>query len=162
MKKILFVCTLGLVLFMTACSSRMTGESTTVCTDAPTTTITDDDIVTTVVTLTGEDERLLTWTENITVGRQDYENYYFGMEISDEEIQEMFDNMALFEHPGFIYRLISINSNEVVFELIYDYSELTNREANELWGTDDFAREVTLTSAIRGLENQGASCVVNP
>ena len=147
------------VLFLAACSSRMSGETTTVCTDAPSTQIS---IADTVVTIEGMDENILTWTERMSLGRSDYAHYFFGMELEDEEIQEIFDTLEqTMASSGMSWHLISLDDDTIVVEFVYDYEEMSTNDLNEIWEVDDFEREVTLSAAIAGLEYEAATCTTD-
>ena len=154
MKKVL----IGLsVLLLAACSSRMTGATTTVCENVSSTVT--DIAQTTVITIEGMDEGILTWTERMTFDRLTYLMTYFsGMDLDGNELEEAYDLIA---QTGMRWHFVSLDDDTLVLDFVYNYEELSTRELNFIWDTSDFEREVTLTGAILGLEDQGAVCQTN-
>ena len=158
MKKLLMLGMLGIVLFLGACSSRMSGETTTVCTSAPSTQVSRQEIVETVVTIEGMDEEILMWTERMVFDRDDYLQYFFQMDLTDEEIRDIFDTLEHVMGDGLSWHIISLSEDTIELEFVYNYEEMSISDLNYVWGTDNFEREVTLTGAIAGLEEEGAVC----
>ena len=159
MFKKLFAVTVVLFLAaLSACSARMSGETTTVCQDAPATVMTIASNI--EVTIEGMDEDIVTWTERITVTPSEYSYYFWGFNLEDEEIHEAFE---MFAEPigGLSWNLVSLDGDTLVFEVTYHYEDISINELNEIWDTDDFESEVTLSGAIIGLEDQGATCETN-
>jgi len=153
MKKLLGLLTLGLVFVLSACGG-MSGETTTVCRNAPTHTMSG--VTGTVVTIEGYDEDILTWTERITTTVDVYSNTFVGgLELSEDDIRAIFDDFST-PVDGTSWHLVSINGNDLVFDVLYNYEEMPLRILNQRWegGFDG----VTLSAAIRGLEDQGANC----
>jgi len=152
MKKLLII---GAVLFLAACSNEMSGETVTVCRTAPShrMPIATD----TVVTIEGMDEDIIVWTERITVTPSEYSQFFWGFELDEDEIREAFEWYA---NPvnGIGWRLISLDANTLVFDAIYYYEDIPRSFLNEIWDPYDFENDVTLSSAIRGLEAQDANC----
>jgi len=148
----------GVALFLVGCSDEMSGESTTVCRNAPSTLMTTQPD--TVVTIEGMDENILTWTERVTITPLEYGYYFWGVELSDADIRDIFD---LYADPidGLSWHIVSLDSNTLVFDAVYHYDLMPVRALNEIWEVDDFHREVTLTGAIGGLEDAGASCRID-
>jgi len=154
MKKLSLLFAFGL-LFLVGCSNEMSGPSTTVCTNAPASVVsTADDVV---VTIIGYDEDIITWTERMTMSPAAYTDFFFGFEMSLEDISEFF---TLLEEPieGESWHLISINEDTMVFELRFDYNDIPLATLNGIWGTTNFHNEVTLSAAIAGLNDADASC----
>lgn len=143
------------VLFLTACSSRMNGETTTICTNAPDAGVPAD----VVVTIEGDDEDIRVWNERFTMTREQFNVHFLeGEHLIDDEISELFDYLNMLEADGFELRLVALSDQEVVIEYVYDYAVISSEALNELWEVDDFEGEITLSAAIRGLESQGAIC----
>ena len=160
MKKLLVVLAVGFVFVLTGCGgSRMRGDTTTVCTGAWSTQMAGVSNVT--VTIVGDNEDIVTWTERKTMEITAYEMYWFGMAglfLDDADIEAWF---AEFSDPSFgmTWNLVSINGDSFTIEAVYHYYNLTDAQLNEIWGTD--FRQVTLTAAIGGLEEAGANCNTN-
>lgn len=143
------------ILFLLACSSGLSGTTTTTCTNAPRVFVEND----TVVIIEGYDEEIRLWTRRITLTREQFiQHMSDDDDITDEEIVEMFDFLNSLKAEGFELVLVSLTDEEVIMEYIYDYSIISDEDLNEIWDVDDFEREVTLSAAIRGLEEQEAIC----
>jgi len=152
MKKVLVI---GVILFLAACSSRMSGETTTVCADAPASLGLGE----AVVTIEGMDENILVWTERTTMTRDEYNQLWQGIIPTEEDIRAWFDSAANDTGmQGVTWVLVSVDDETVVTDFIYNYEEMSESDLNLRWETDDFSREVTLTGAIAGLEDQDATC----
>jgi len=156
MKKLLTISAFALVLFLAACSNEMSGETTTVCRNANSYAISIVDDA--VVTLEGMDENILTWTERITMSRDDYADYFWGVDLTDEDIQEIFDVYSI-PIDGESWHLISLNESTLEFDVVFNYEDTPLSVLNTRWNTSDFENDVTLSSAIAGLEYYGdANC----
>jgi len=159
MKRLLSVFTIGVVLVLGGCSSRMRGDTVTVCTAAPSSVIESARNIT--VTIVGSDENIITWTDTITMDIAEYEIMFFGMAgyfMDDDHIEEWF---AEWGDPtfGLSWHLLSIDDDTITFDAVFHYEHLTDAEVSLLWDTD--AARVTLSGAILGLEEQGANCTTN-
>ena len=148
---------LSLSVILVACGgSRMRGDTTTVCENAPSTF--SGNIGTTVVTIEGTDEDIRTWTERTTFTRDEF-NLLTGEVFTDEEIREEINFIGDRLATGVSLSLVSLDANTVVLDYIYNYDDMSLRDLNTVWQTDDFERSVTLSSAIGGLEELGgATC----
>jgi len=159
MKKIKMLLAIGAILFLSACSSGISGETTTVCRNVEASRW---DIGTTVITIEGMDEHILTWTERTIFDRDAYNNYFWaGGEPSDEDITGWFDSSAsqnLDGVTGVNWNLVALDDNMLVTELIYNYGVMSEEALNRIWETENFEREITLTFAIADLEEAGATC----
>lgn len=145
------------VLILAACSSRMSGETTTICTDASV-MVTEGD---TVIVIEGYDEEIRTWTVQTTLTREQFKGHVLeGNELTHDEITDMFDYLNTLEADGREFRLVSLSDSEAIMAYVYDYMIIPSEELNIIWNVDDFESEVTLSVAIRGLEDQGAVCNV--
>jgi hypothetical protein len=143
------------VLFLTACSSRVRGEATTTCTNAPGMIAGDD----TVIVIESYDEEIRTWTVRITLTREQLKDHILeGNDLTDDETVEMFEYLNTLEAAGFHLELVSLSESTAIIEYVYDYTIISSEELNTMWDVDDFEREVTLRSAIRGLEDEDAVC----
>ena len=152
MKKLFAIIT---ILFLAACSSRMSGPTTTTCTNAPQVFSADD----TVVIIKGYDEEIRMWTEQTTLTREQLNDYVLeGMDLTDDEIVELFEYLNTLETEGFDLRLVSLSDSQAIIEYVYDYTIISSEELSDIWDVDDFEREITLSAAIRGLESQDAVC----
>jgi len=160
MKKLSMFFVVGALALLAGCASRMSGSTTTVCEDAPSTLSTSASGVETVVTIEGYDEDIIIWTEHTTFDRETYERYFWRTTgLLDTDIQAWFNSSQNNSPAGMTWNLVSVGEDTVVTELIYDYTELTDATLRQMWpGVTDFEREVTLTSAIAGLESRGANC----
>ena len=161
MKKAFGLLIIGFILVLTACSSRLSGDTTTVCTLAPSSTMAIvEDVTTTII---GSDEDLVRWTERFTVNVAQYETYFFGMPgifMDDADIEEWFAGFGdPVEMGGQTWHLVSIDGDVLTLEVVYHYDTMTDAQANEFW--EGSFRQVTVTSAIGGLEEQGANCTTN-
>ena len=154
MKKLLFLIVVGTVLILTACDNSR--GTTTVCTTAPSWVMPSaGNITVTIESLNGE---LVTWTERITTTPLEYGLFFWGFELYNDEIEYAFE---LYAEPidGISWNLISISGNTLVFEATVHYDSLTDAEISEIWGIN--SAQVTLTTATRSLEVQGATCRTN-
>ena len=151
---------LGMILFLAACSSRMRGESTTVCTNAPSTL---GLVGETTVTIEGMDETIVTWTERTVMNRDIYNQLWQGVTPTDEDIREWFDGpMNNTGMQGVYWVLVSVDANTVVTDYIYYYEQISERDLRSIWATANSISEITLTSAIAGLEELGnATCEID-
>jgi len=151
--------TLSLLLFLVACS-RMSGESYISCTEI-TEGLAGNNIGQTVITVQGYDEEILIWTVNTTMTRTEFEQEFFqDIYLSDEEIHELFEIYNQEEIYGITSYISELTNNHVVITMIYDYSIISDVDLNHIWGVDDFEGTVTLSTAIAGLEDQGAFCEI--
>lgn len=151
--------TLSLLLFLVACN-RMSGESYISCTEI-TEGLTGNNIGQTVITVQGYDEEILIWTVNTTMTRTEFEQEFFqDIHLSDEEIHELFEIYNQEEIYGITSYISELTNNHVVITMIYDYSTISDVDLNHIWGVDDFEGTVTLSTAIAGLEDQGAFCEI--
>ena len=158
MKKVLGMLVLGTVLVLTACS-RLSGDTTTVCTSAPSSVIGTADNIT--VTIVGSDENIVTWADTITMSIAEYETIFFGMVgyfMDDAHIEEWF---AEWGDPtsGLSWHLLSVDDNTLTFDAVFHYEYLTDDQVSELWGID--AAQVTVSLGILTLEDLGATCTTN-
>lgn len=163
MKKALVLLMFGFILFLTACNSRSSAYTTTVCELAPSSAMTVvEEAVTTIIS---NDEELVRWTERFTISKEDYEMYFFDtswffMSMTDEQIEEFF---APFNDPAYrdgqSWHLISIDGDMLTLEVVHHYDTMTETQASAFWD-GDFS-QVNVTRAIRGLENRGANCRTN-
>jgi hypothetical protein len=143
------------VLILVACSSKMSGQTTTICIDVPRVFVEDD----TIVIIEGYDEKIHLWTERTTLTREQLNDYVLeGMNLTDDEIVEMFEFLNTLEADGFELRLLSLSDREAMIEYVYDYTIISTEELSDIWDVDDFEREITLSAAVRGLEAQNAVC----
>lgn len=153
MYKKLFV--IPVVLFLAACSSRMSGHTTTTCTNASPMINSGD----TVIVIEGFDEEIVTWTVRTTLTREQFKEHVLeGNDLTDDEIADMFRYLNTLETDGIQLTLASLSDNEAVIEYVYDYTIISSEELNTKWNVEDFEREVTLRAAIRGLEERDAVC----
>ena len=142
-------------LFLVACSRGMSGPTTTTCANAPGIIVGDE----TVVIIEGYGEEIRTWTERTVLTREQLTQHLTeGEDLTDDEIAEMIEYLNTLEEAGFQWELISLDEDAAIIEYVYDYEAISNEVLSERWGVDDFEREVTLSSAIRGLEDQDAVC----
>lgn len=154
MKKL---CALLFLLFLAACSG-MDGESHTTCTNI-TVGLAGANVGETIVTVQGYDEDILLWTVNTTLTRTEFDQEFLhGMYLSDDEIHELFAIYNQSEVEGITFHIADLNNNYVAIEKVYNYSVISTTDLNRIWGVDDFEDTVTLSSAIAGLEGQGAVC----
>jgi len=113
----------------------------------------------TVVIIEGYGEEIRTWTERTVLTREQLTQHLTeGEDLTDDEIAEMIEYLNTLEEAGFQWELISLDEDAAIIEYVYDYEAISNEVLSERWGVDDFEREVTLSSAIRGLEDQDAVC----
>lgn len=143
------------VLFLASCSSKMSGSTTTTCTGAPSVYTNDD----TVIIIEGYDEEIRIWTVRSRLTREYFNEHVLeGTDLTDDEIIEMFEYLNTLEAEGFELELVSLDESEAIIEYVYDYTIISSEGLSNIWRVDDFEREVTLSSAIRGLEDQNAVC----
>jgi hypothetical protein len=147
------------VLFLAACSSKMSGATTTTCTDASFSSSYLTEVPFGTIIIEGYDEEINVWTERIEQSRSEYIDLYWGgVDPGDEELEEWFATVgeAAIE-TGFSWTLFSLDEDAVIHGIVYDYSLIPTSELSEIWGVDDFEKEVTLTAAIAGLEDHTAT-----
>jgi len=158
MKKLLIIGAV-LVLLLAACSSRISGETTTVCEN---TGVSPWGIGETTVTIEGMDEDILIWRVEVIFDREEYNNQFWGgMEPTDADITQWFDSpesQNLEGINGVNWYLVSLDDDTLVTEIVYYYEEMSEGDLNNAWDVDSFEREVTLSGAIGGLEDEGATC----
>ena len=149
------LCILGL-LFLTGCSRAMSGPSLTTCTEALS-MYGDEE---TVVFIEGYDEEIVTWTIQSTFTRESFRMLVTDEEpLTDEEIADMVAYLNAQMDVGFELYLVTLEADEIVLSYRQDYALISDEQLAARWEVEDFEREITLSSAIRGLEAQGAVCV---
>jgi len=154
-KKLSIVLVVGAVLLLAGCTSRMRGESTTVCEGMPEAFPFAD----TILTIEGYDEAITGWTERTTFERNGYERHFWGNHNpTDADIHSWFNGPMNDLGAGITWILVSVDENTVVTDMQFDFDEMSERQLRELFDTDNFERDVTLSGAIRGLEELGATC----
>jgi len=145
MKKlaILFV-----VLFLVACNGTE-GESITKCVDGAIETI-----------IEGYNDEIVRWIVRRTITRAEFdEEFSQDMYLTDDEIVDLFAQYSSIE--GISAQVIELSSNELVVEIIYDYTVIPVAELSRMWGVDDFEDSITLSLAITGLEEENIVCEVS-
>ena len=151
LKKIKKLLAVGAILFLSACSAGISGETTTVCTNVDSSRW---GIGSTVVTIEGMDEEIITWSERTIFDRDEYSDYFWPeTEPTDEEIRNWFGSPAsqnLDDVAGVNWYLRMIDDDRVITELILDYEQIPEEESDHNWDT--------LTLAISELEEAGATC----
>ena len=164
--KIIFILCLvavaiGLGVFVYQSFSQTRIITVYVCENAPTLTTEVSD-VTTVVTIEARGYTLVRWIEQDTFPRQAYIDHYWGLglQLTDADIRGWFegpDNVMGMQ--GTSWELVSIDDEFIITNFILDYENMLREELDLLWAPYGFSI-VTLGSAIRGLEDQGAVCVL--
>ena len=138
-----------------------TGVSTVlVCENAPTMTTEVSD-VTTVVTIEARGHTLVRWIEQNTFPRQAYIDYYWGLGLhpTDTDIRGWFEGSGnVMNMTGTYWELVSVDNEYVITDFIFDYENMLREDLDLFW-VSGFSN-VTLGSAIRGLEEKGAVCEV--
>ena len=152
-----FIIVTGLLLFLHGCfSSQMVGESVTICTGAPSTI---GNVGETTVIIEGYDESIIRWTERTIFDRDEYESYFWGGYFpTDEDIRNWFEGPMNTAPDGIKWSINAITTDYIEAELIYDYTMISLETLNEIWQTENFAEEVTISSAVAGLVEDGAVC----
>jgi len=149
------------LLFLVACD-RMSGESYTRCTNINR-GLAGDDVGQTVIMIQGYDEDISLWTVNTTLTRSEFDQEFLhGRYLSDAEIHELFEMYNQSEIEGITFHIADLNNHSVVIAKVYDYSIISVADLSRIWNVDDFEDTVTLSSAIAGLEYQGAECATVP
>lgn len=147
------------LLFLVACD-RMSGESYTSCTG-----IADGlagvNVGTTEVTVQGYDEEILVWTVYTTLTREELnEEFLNDRYLSDDEIHEWFEMYSETEIDGINFHVSELTNEYIVIAKVYDYSLISTTYLNNVWNVENFEDAVTLSSAIAGLRDQGATCEI--
>ena len=117
----------------------------------------------TVITIEGMDENIVTWTERTIFNRNEYSNLFWPAEEepTDEAIRDWFsspESQNLNGITGINWYLRMIDDDRLVTELVLNYGLIPEEELNRIWETDNFQREITLTYAINDLEEAGGIC----
>ena len=143
MKKILI---LLILLLLTACN-QVTGEATMECIfDAQ------------VITIESYGEEILLWTHQIRYTRLEFDELFMQETFaSSTEIIEWFARYSQQTEAGITFEIVEINDNYVILETIYNYEEISTIYKNRIWN-DDFEENVTFSSAVAGLIEQGWVC----
>lgn len=150
----------GLVLLFLVACDRMTGESYTRCVEVAEGLV-GSDIGTTMITVQGYDEEILLWTVHTTLTREAFEQeFQQGLYLSDDEIHELFEGYSQQEVEGITFYVTDLTHDDVVIAKVYDYSVISTTYLNRIWDVDNFEDAVTVSSAISGLEDQGAICEI--
>jgi len=145
------------LLFLVACDG-MSGESHITCNNVAG-SLAGPHVGETVVRVQGYDEDILSWRIETTLTRAEFDHEFLhGMYLSNDEIHELFEMYNRSEVAGITFYISELSNNYVVIAKIYDYSAISIPDLNRIWGIDDFEDAVTLSSAIAGLEDQGAVC----
>ena len=148
-----------LLLFLVACDG-MSGKSYITCVEV-TEGLVGSGIGQTIITIQGNDEDILVWTVNTAVTRAEFEQEFLQEAyLSDDEIHELFERYSQSVVEGVTSHIDELTNDHVVITMIYDYSMISHNDLNFIWDVDDFENVVTLSSAISGLENQGAVCEI--
>ena len=159
MKKLFTLIAIIFLVTTTACSSPAEEEvnvrATTICTNGP--RIFPEDYHT-VLTIESYGENILTWVTNTTIRRRVLKEYLLdGQELSDDEIHKVFDLLNENQIEGFQMTLISLSDNSAVIEVAYDYSLISDEDLKARWALKN-GQEITLSSALVGLEQIGSFC----
>lgn len=156
-KKILPLLALFVMFILSACQgSRMSGQTTTVCVNAPSTI---GGIGETIVTIEGDDEQIIRWIEQTTFDRLEYESYFWGgYEPTEEDIRNWFEGPMNQAPDGISWALTYISETVIKATLTYDYLTLDEATLNDIWQTQNFFEDVSVSSAIAGLREDGATC----
>lgn len=147
---------LVILLFLTGCS-RMTGPTLTSC-EGIQAGLVSYGVGETVIIIEGYDEEILTWTVSTTLTRVEFDaEFLHGIYLSDEEIYDLFVRYNPLTITGVVVS-VETSENHITIHHIYHYHGISDEDLNQLWGVDDFTNDITLSSAIEGLEEQGAVC----
>jgi len=158
MKKLYIVLLLSLF-FLVACD-RMSGDSYISCSNINP-GLAGSGVGASVVTIKGYDEEIILWRLETTLTRAEFDQAFLdGMYLSDAEIHELFAIYNQSEVVGITFQVAELNHQSVVIAKIYDYEVMAATDLNRIWSVEDFEDSVTLSSAIAGLEDQGAVCEV--
>jgi len=154
----------GVVLFLAACGEGISGATITTCTDASLSSSSVTSVSVGTVIIDGYDEEIRLWTERIEQNRHQYvASHWDGEDPGDDVIEDWFAAVGEADAElGIVWTLVSLDEDTIIHEVIYDYSLIPEAELNEAWNVDDFDDEVTLTTAIIGLESRDATiCITN-
>lgn len=156
MKKII---ALGFVLFLTACSG-IEGATSTSCTDVEN-GVAGAGVGTTTVVIESDYEQILQWNVHTSITRAELNSQFLNdVYMTDDEIHDLFATYSVSSMDGVQVVVSEINDDYVTLTQTYNYSLMLEEDLNFLWRVDNFSQDVTLSSAIAGLENQGATCEV--
>lgn len=149
------------VFFLVACD-RMSGKSYINCSNINP-GLAGDGVGESVITIQGYDETIVLWTLETTLTRDEFEQAFLdGIYLSDAEIYELFAIYNQSEAPGITFHVVDLNHQFIVIAKVYDYEVMVATDLNRIWSVEDFEDSVTLSSAIAGLEYQGADCEIVP
>ena len=148
---------LVLLLFLTACS-KMSGSTLTSCAIIEGGLI-DSGVGASIVEIEGFDESIITWTVSTTLTRAEFDAEFLdGIYLSDEEIHDLFARYNPHVITGVMVYISELNEDYITIRQVYNYGGISNEELNLLWNVEDFDKDVTLSRAIAGLTESGATC----
>ena len=150
-----------LFLFLAEHSPRMNEKTIIVCINAPP----GLGIGEAVTTIEGVGENITKWTERTTIDRDEFNEVFQllrGIIPTEEDIRNWFDGPENdLGMQGVSWVLISVDDDTIVIDYIFNYMEMSERDLNTIWTTDNFSCEVTLTFAIAHLEYRNAICKID-